>query len=129
MRRSRLWAVLAAAACMAAVGLPAAGSSAQTAQRAGTPKVIRVADDYFSPALTRVVPNRLVKWVWSMDNTNTHNVRLVTAPSGVDKSKFRSANGSIGIRFSRRLTKVGLYEFVCTFHSTVMRHKIRVRRA
>ena len=129
MRRSRLWAVVATAACMAAVGLPAAGSSAQTADRAGTPKVIKVADDYFTPALTAVVPNRLVKWVWQMDNTNTHNVRLVSAQAGVDKRQYRSANGSIGIRFSRRLTKVGLYEFVCTFHSTVMRHKIRVRRA
>ena len=128
MRRSRIWALGAAAACMAAVLLPAAGSSADTAARP-SPKVIRVADDYFTPAVTAVVPNRLVKWVWQMDNTNTHNVRLVSAPAGVDKSKFRSANGSIGIRFSRRLTKVGLYEFVCTFHSTVMRHKIRVRRA
>ena len=121
--------MLAAVACLATAALPAAGSSAETADRAGNPKVIKVADDYFAPAFTRVVPNRLVKWVWLMENTNTHNVRLQTAPPGVDKSKFRSANGSIGIRFARRLQKVGLYEFVCTFHSTVMRHKIRVRRA
>ena len=129
MRRTRLWGMLVAVACLAAAALPATGSSAPTADRAGSPKIIKVADDYFAPPFTRVVPNRMVKWVWSLDNTNTHNVRLKSAPAGVDKSKFRSANGSIGIRFARRLTKVGLYEFVCTFHSTVMRHKIRVRRA
>ena len=129
MRRTRLWGMLAAVACLAAAALPATGSTAAPAERATNPKIVKVGDDYFTPAFTAVVPNRLVKWVWLLDNTNTHNVRLKTAPAGVDKSKFRSANGSIGIRFARRLPKVGLYEFVCTFHSTVMRHKIRVRRA
>ena len=113
---------------MAAAALPVTASSAGTAQR-GNAKIVQVADDYFAPAMMRVVPNRLVRWVWLMDNTNTHNVVLKTAPAGVEKRKYRSVNGSIGIRFERRLTKVGLYEFVCTFHSTVMRHKIRVRRA
>ena len=128
MRRTRLWGVLAAVACLAAAALPATGSSAATAERATSPRIVKVVDDYFTPTVMRVVPNRLVKWVWQLDNTNTHNVRLRTAPPGVDKSKFRSANGSIGIRFARRLPKVGLYEFVCTFHATVMRHTIRVRR-
>ena len=127
-RAARLWPLVAAVACMAAAALPVTGSSADTAQR-GTAKIVRVADDYFAPVMMRVVPNRLIRWVWSMDNTNTHNVVLKTAPPGVAKRKFRSANGSIGIIFARRLPKVGLYEFVCTFHSTVMRHKIRVRRA
>jgi plastocyanin len=121
--------MLAAVACLAAAAIPATGSVAATAERAPNPKIVKVGDDYFAPAFMRVVPNRLVKWVWLMDNTNTHNVRLQKAPPGVDRRKFRSANGSIGIRFARRLPKVGLYEFVCTFHATVMRHKIRVRRA
>ena len=127
MRRARLWGLAAVAACMAAAALPVTGS-ADTAQR-GTAKVVLVGDDYFAPAFMKVVPNRLIRWKWLMDNTNTHNVKLTQAPRGIDKRKYRSENGSIGINFARRLPKVGLYEFVCTFHSTVMRHKIRVRRA
>ena len=128
MRRAHRWPLIATVACLAAAALPVTGSSADSAQR-GTAKIVRVGDDYFTPVMMRVVPNRLIRWVWVMENTNTHNVVLKTSPRGVDKSKFRSANGSIGIRFARRMPKVGMYEFVCTFHSTVMRHQIRVRRA
>lgn len=110
-----------------AILVPAAGG-AQEAPRAGSPKIIKVADDFFSPAVTSVRPQRLIKWVWSRENVDTHNVRLRSAPPGVDKSKFRSASGSIGVRFERRLPKTGKYTFVCTFHATVMRLNITVRR-
>ena len=125
--RVRRWSVVVSVMAALAAVIPASGG-AQEAPRADSPKIIKVADDFFSPAVTTVRPKRLIKWVWSRANVDTHNVRLRSAPQGVDKAKFRSASGSIGVRFERRLPKPGKYTFVCTFHTTVMRLNITVRR-
>jgi len=121
--------VAAAAAC-AALMLPVAGSSAEgtdAAERAN-PKIIRVADDFFSPDSTRVARRRVISWVWSNRNENAHNVRLRRAPGGVDKGRFRSPSRRTNFRFSRRVRKPGRYVFVCSFHAPEMRLVVRVRR-
>ena len=114
------------AACAALV-LPAAGSSADTADRRA-PKFVKVGDDFFSPASTSVPRGRVVRWVWSPANENAHNIRLRRAPGGVDKGRFRSASRRVNYTFQRRLRRPGRYVFVCSFHAPGMRQVIRVRR-
>ena len=98
-----------------------------TADRANA-KVIRVADDVFSPDSARVGRGRVITWVWSSRNENAHNVRLRRAPSGVSKSRFRSPSRRTSFRFSRRVRRPGRYVFVCSFHAPNMRLVIRVHR-
>jgi plastocyanin len=119
--------VAVAFAALALVGVPAAGSSADTADRRA-PKFVKVADDFFSPASTSVPRGRVVRWVWSPANDNAHNVRLRRGPSGVDRSGFRSASRRVNYTFQRRLRRPGRYVFVCSFHAPGMRQVIRVRR-
>lgn len=121
---------LAALAVVALFGLLAvqAVGKGTSAKPRPKPKIIKVADDYFAPAGITVAKNKLVKWVWDPTNTDTHNVVLKSGPSKVKKSDFKSADGSIGIRFERRLEVPGTYQFLCTFHPTVMKLKITVKR-
>ena len=113
----------------AALTVPVAGSSADPADPAKrAAKVIRVADDVFAPNAARVGRGRVITWVWSNRNKNAHNVRLRRAPSGVDKSRFRSASRLRNYSFSRRVRKPGRYVFVCSFHAPGMRLVVRVRR-
>lgn len=114
----------------AALTVPVAGSSADSADVASraNPKIIRVADDFFSPDSARVPRRKVITWVWARSNDNAHNVRLRRAPAGVDKSRFRSATKRTDYRFSRRVRKPGRYVFVCSLHAPEMRLVIRVHR-
>ena len=127
MSLRRVRSAVVAVAALAAVGMPAAGSSADTADRRA-PKFVKVGDDFFSPASTSVPRGRVVRWVWSPANDNAHNVRLRRAPGGVDKGRFRSASRRVNYTFQRRLRRPGRYVFVCSFHAPGMRQVIRVRR-
>ncbi len=122
-------AALASVAVLGLIGIPASGDQRPRPPRhRPQPKIIRVADDYFAPARVTVAKNKLVRWVWNGTNTDSHNVVLTRAPRGVPKRAFKSATGSIGIRFQRRLVRPGNYHFICTIHPTVMKLDITVRR-
>lgn len=117
---------LALVAVLGIMGVPASGD--QRPRPRPVPKIIRVADDYFGPSRASVARNKLVRWVWNRTNTDSHNVVLTTAPRGVNKRAYRSATGSIGVRFQRRLVTPGNYLFICTIHPTVMKLNVAVRR-
>lgn len=87
-------------------------------------KTVGVIDDAFTPAKSSVTPGSKITWKWSAVNSNTHNVKLVSAPKGV--KKFTSPSATAGISFSKQLTKPGTYRFICTFHQN-MRETIVVR--
>jgi plastocyanin len=106
-------AALAAAAC--AVPAAALGAAAQR---------IQVGDDYYGPTKVTVKRGTTVKWVWLADNTNSHDVKLAKAPTGV--KRFHSAKAATDYTFSRKLTKPGTYKIVCTLHQD-MTMTIRVR--
>jgi len=118
---------------VAPVGSAAPGPTADIAgkskcKKSKKKKTIDVADDFFAPAKTSVKKCTKVKWKWLPENINPHNVTLTSGPKKVKKKDFKSATGSIGVKFNRTLEKTGKYKFVCTIHRTVMAQTITVKK-
>ena len=49
-------------------------------------------------------------------------------PKGVKKKDFKSATGSIGIKFKPTFEKKGTYDFLCTIHPDVMTETVKVKK-
>jgi plastocyanin len=98
------------AGALALVALPAASAVG------GVPvtKKVLVGDDYYGPTKLTVKKNTTVKWTWIADNTNSHDVKLGTGPTGV--KKFHSASAASDYTFSEKLKVAGTYKIVCTLH-------------
>jgi plastocyanin len=124
--RRNMLACLAATAALA-VALPAGGALSAPAQRAVVKKVT-VADDYYAPTKVTIKKSQYVKWVWNSYNTDSHNVTLNSGPSGVNRGKFKSPTGTIGLHFKKQFTKPGTYKFLCTLHRTVMKMTVVVKK-
>lgn len=122
-------------ALAAAVLIPAAGASAKTVK-------VGVFDNYFAPATVKVKKNDRVNWKWEESFGDNHNVTLTKGPKGVKKgcktkgkdayspliSKCnKSATGSTGIKFKKKMDKKGTYKFVCTLHFTEMQMTVKVK--
>lgn len=112
-------------AVAASGGDAVADASGVRAEAAARRKVVRVRDNFFSPARTRVRRGTRMVWRWPRSNVNRHNVVLTRAPRGV--RRFSSKSAVRGYRFARRLRRPGRYAVICTFHSN-MKMAIRVRR-
>jgi plastocyanin len=126
VRRGALAGCALAAIAAVAVAVPAIGGA--TDGKRGTPKVT-VADDYFAPVDVSVKKKSKVKWVWDSDNLDTHNVVLTSKhPKGVKASGFRSSSGAIGITFAPKFKVPGKYQFICTYHKSVMRMNVKVKK-
>jgi plastocyanin len=132
MRKLRLTAILGltVAASAAAVSLAFAGDGeGATAHTSSGPRIVTVADDYFAPTTVKIRKGRRVRWVWSQLNYDPHNARLTKRhPPGVRRRDFRSATGTIGIKFIRRFIVPGKYGFICTIHPTVMKMTVVVHK-
>ncbi|MBI5103532.1 MAG: cupredoxin domain-containing protein [Solirubrobacterales bacterium] len=111
-------------------GLAAAGvalACAAPAIAATTPKrKVYVHDNYYQADKLTVKAGTQVSWVWADDATDVHDVQLVSAPKGV--KKFQSEPLASGLSFRKKLTRPGLYKFVCSFHEEEMRMQIRVKK-
>ena len=126
MLRRRVLIGLAVAATASAVAVPLT-SAASNEQ--GKTANITVGDDYFAPSDVTVKKGDKVKWVWSDENTDTHNVVLTSKhPKGVKASDYRSSSGAIGLTFKRKFEKPGTYGFVCTYHKSVMKVDLKVKK-
>lgn len=128
MHRKRLSTLLAVAgtAAFAAVA-PAAVDSPTPHERAT--KTVQVGDDYFTPTSLKIARKGKVQWRWASTNLNTHNVELTNKhPDGVDPDDYKSVSGSTGVDFKRRFKVPGRYGFVCTFHRSVMRLELKVKK-
>ncbi|MGI8594100.1 MAG: cupredoxin domain-containing protein [Solirubrobacteraceae bacterium] len=102
-----------ALALMATVAAPAVGALAASAPK---PLKVTVGDNFFQPAKKTVPRGTKVTWTWK--GVVVHDVRLVTAPKGIKKSKYTSdIQGSDGEPFTRTLKAKGKWYFVCTLHS------------
>lgn len=124
----RLGAALGGVALIAlALALVAGPAGAAPPPPKPKPRIVKVADDFFAPTNITIVKNKLVRWVWSNENTDSHDVTLKKGPRGVSKKAFTSETGAIGIRFEKRFTVTGAYDFYCTLHPTVMKMKITVK--
>lgn len=98
------------AAALVAAAFPAAAFGAST-------KKVQVGDDYYGPTKVTVKPGTKIKWSWLADNSNSHDVKLSSAPKGF--KKFKSASAASDYSYSKKLTKKGTYKIVCTLHHTM----------
>jgi len=123
--RRRVLIGLAVAATASAVAVPLT-SAASEQNKTST---VTVGDDYFAPSDLTIKKGSKVKWVWDDANTDTHNVVLTSKhPKGVKASDYRSSSGAVGLTFKRKFTKTGTYGFVCTYHKTVMKVNLKVKK-
>jgi plastocyanin len=124
--RRAIVALLALAAAVAAV----AALTGVGAARSSTPKVVKVADNFYTPTKVKVHKLGKVKWQWPAEGTfSVHNVTLTSAPKGVKKRRFRSqTTGNPGFHFTKRFRKPGRYHFVCTIHRAEMQMNVVVKR-
>jgi plastocyanin len=124
-RRIMIGAAVAAIASAVAVPLTTASPGAKSSKTTQ----ISVADDYFAPTDLKIKKNDKVKWVWSNENLDTHNVVLTGEhPKKVAKKDFKSSSGAIGIQFKRKFEVPGKYGFICTYHRSVMRFELTVKK-
>ena len=135
--RTALTALLLTLGCsLAAVSAAGAVTTAAT----NTP-VVKVADNYFAPASgTRECPpagtfpcikikrDSKVKFKWSPENIETHDVALKKGPNGAKKKDFESGPARVGYRFTARFEKPGTYDLLCTLHPDVMQIEVKVKR-
>jgi plastocyanin len=90
-----------------------------TAAFAGT-KTVKIGDDWFVKSdqtktpVVKISKGSKAKFKWT--GSDTHNVTLKSAPSGVTKSKFTFGDRSTGSKTTPKFTKPGTYKFVCTIH-------------
>ncbi len=128
LSRRKALAGCAVAATALAVAVPVASGGAGNSQKPKTPK-ITVADDYFAPTEVSVKVGGKVQWIWDDMNLNTHDVEVTkNRPKGVKASDFRSSSGAIGIKFAPKFEVPGKYEFICTYHRTVMKSTVTVKK-
>jgi plastocyanin len=126
--KSRLLSGLGLAAIATSAIAVSAGADVTPNPRAKTAKV-KVADDFFAPTDLTIKKGTKVKWKWDSMNTNTHNVVLTKKrPKGVKKGDFKSASGSVGVKFNRKFKKPGTYGFICTFHRSIMTMDVTVKK-
>jgi plastocyanin len=114
---------------LALLALVGAGALAVPAFAGTAPKkrTVTVNDNYYGPSKLTIHAGDTVRWKWSADTTDVHDVALRKAPSGV--RRFQSDPLAAGDTFSRKLTKVGTYRIICTFHESEMTMTITVRKA
>ncbi len=126
LRPRALIACALAAAAISAVAVPVTSGADGTSSK--TP-VVTVADDYFAPTNVKTQKGGKVKWVWDDFNTDTHNVVLGNKhPKDVKANDFRSSSGAVGLTYAPKFKVPGTYEFICTYHKSVMRMTVKVKK-
>jgi plastocyanin len=113
------------AALASAVFVPATSGAPEAARKTFQ---VTVADDYYAPTALTIKKDNKIRWNWSDQNYDSHNVKLTKGPKGVKKTDFKSATGAIGINFARKFTVAGKYHFICTLHSSVMTMDVTVKK-
>lgn len=107
--------------------IAAVGVASMTAAKKKTP-VVLVADDYFSPTSLKIKKKTKVKFKWSSNNINTHDVQLDKGPKGVKKGDFRSGSAATNYKFTPKFVKPGTYDLLCSLHPDVMQIEVKVKR-
>jgi plastocyanin len=109
-----------------AAAVAAAPALAVAASPKGKTRTVSVNDNYYGPSKLTVHVGDTVKWKWSEDATDEHDVDLTTRPKGV--KAFQSDPLTSGETFKRKLTKPGKYKVICSFHEEEMTMTITVKK-
>jgi plastocyanin len=92
----------------------------------GKTRTVTVNDNYYGPSKLTIHVGDTVKWHWTDEATDVHDVVLGSAPKGV--RKFQSDPLASGDDFRRKLTKAGSYKIICSFHEDEMTMTITVKK-
>jgi plastocyanin len=93
----------------------------------GARRTVTVNDNYYGPSSKLTIHvGDTVKWHWTDEATDVHDVALKSGPKGAPK--FASDAMAAGDDFKRKLTKAGTYKIICTFHEEVMKMTITVKK-
>jgi plastocyanin len=114
--------------CLAVAAVVPAAAAVSAAAGGSKPVKVTVADDYYGPTKVTIKKGKSVKWVWNAYNTDSHNVTLNSGPKGVNRGKFKSPTGTVGLHFQKQFTTPGTYKFLCTLHRTVMKMTVVVKK-
>lgn len=129
LRRTRL-ATAAAFIAAAGVGLATHGGAQAAPAKAAKPKIVKMFDNYYSPAKLTLKAGQSVQWVWPADVGDSHDVKVTKAPKGA--KKFKSPPYATAAKWPRPkgqvFTKTGTYKLLCTFHETDMTMTITVKK-
>jgi plastocyanin len=109
-----------------AAALAAAPALAAAAAPKGKTRTVSVNDNYYGPSKLTVHVGDTVKWHWSEDETDVHDVAVKSGPKGI--RKFASDPLAAGDDFKRKLTRPGTYKLICTYHEEEMFMTITVKR-
>jgi plastocyanin len=109
-----------------AAALAAAPALAVAATSKAKTRTVSVNDNYYGPRALTVHVGDTVRWRWSEDATDVHDVAVKSAPKGA--AKFASDPMAAGESFRRKLTKAGSYRIICTFHEEEMSMTITVKK-
>ncbi len=85
--------------------------------RAAATKTVKVADNFYSPKKLSVPKDTTIKWKWSNQNADSHDVYLNKKPKGV--KRFQSPPAATSFTYKKKLTKSGTYKILCTFHENM----------
>jgi plastocyanin len=113
-------------AMMGAAAAAVAPALAVAATSTGKTRTVSVNDNYYGPSKLTVHVGDTVRWRWSEDETDVHDVKLSSAPKGV--KRFQSDPLAAGESFKRKLMVPGTYKIICTFHEDEMAMTITVKR-
>jgi plastocyanin len=113
-------------AMMGAAAAAVAPALAVAATSTGKTRTVSVNDNYYGPSKLTVHVGDTVRWHWSEDETDVHDVKLSSAPRGV--KRFQSDPLAAGESFKRKLMVPGTYKIICTFHEDEMAMTITVKR-
>ena len=70
-----------------------------------------------------------MKWVWSDENLDTHNVVLTERPpEGRQEERLPLLLGRRRAHVQAQVHGPGKYGFICTYHSGVMRIELKVKK-
>ena len=105
-----------------------AGVASGDGVSAATTKSVTVGDDFFQPHKFSIKKNTIVKWVWSSDNVDDHQVAQADRHFDPKSGGFQSKQQSTGSPFRHRYKKAGTFYVICLVHPDQMRMKIVVRR-
>lgn len=99
------------------------------AKSKGKTRVVEVRDDYYSPSQVSLKVNDSIRWDWKyVAGSEPHNVSLFGGPAGINPYSFESdLTSNPSYKFTRKFTKPGNYEFVCSLH-TLMRMNVKVNK-
>jgi plastocyanin len=116
-------AVAASVAASVAVSVPVIARTVDGDKPSGTGKRawVRVNDNFFDPRSVTVAQDAKVTFTWK--GSNRHNVRFTKVPAGETRKGSKTLRHG---RWSRTLSRPGLYRYVCTLFSG-MRGTITVK--